>query len=541
MTFSPIAGRELLVAARNRRTFWVRLGMAGAAVLASLLIFVYISATGRGSAAAFFLFRILAWASFLFAVGSGIWLTADAIGGERRNGTLGLLFLTDLTGWDIILAKLITHGLTAVGAVVAAFPVMTVAWLFGGLTADDMLRTFLAVLNTLFVSLAVGLAMSAYPQRAGESLLLTGAWLGLGLVVLPILHYALARFGVPPDSRSWLDANLLTGFRTGAGLLMPLGKDDPTRYWRAFWAMHLIGWAALFFASWAVRRWAHVPETAPARLPRRLRRRLVPLWPASGFRVDLLDINPILGLIGTPPSLTLGVWLLVAMHSVSAVASWCAGLPPVGFFNFLFGGWFGSQPALHFAFAGFGVGVRALFAWHATEFFAEGRRSELLQTVCTTPMKDEAILRGVWLALTRTFRQPLTIAVALSVVPVLLYLWRPTGLYSPINPPPGVGATSRAMVLGAWVYWWLSLVADLAAMVWAGSFLSLWLARRQVAFGATFFLGAILPQMFFCVPSGLISLAVFLLARSQFRFGIRRLFVGERVAGERSWQPMLDD
>ena len=29
MTFSPIATRELLVAARNRRTFWVRLGMAG--------------------------------------------------------------------------------------------------------------------------------------------------------------------------------------------------------------------------------------------------------------------------------------------------------------------------------------------------------------------------------------------------------------------------------------------------------------------------------------------------------------------------------
>lgn len=540
MTFSPIAARELLVAARNRRTFWVRLGMAGAAVLTSFMVFVFISATGNGRGAAYFLFRILAWSSFLFAVGAGIWLTADAIGRERRDGTLGLLFLTDLTGWDIILAKLLTHGLTAVGAVVAAFPVMTVAWLFGGLTGDDMWRTFLAILNTLFVSLSIGLAMSAYPQRAGESLLLTATWLAIGMGFLPLVHYALARLGVPPQWRGWFDVNLLTGFRTGAGLLMPSGLADPTRFWRAFWAMHILGWGSLFFGSFAVRRWAHVPVSAPAPT-RRGRRWTLPLLPASGFRLDLLDINPILGLIGTPPALRVGLWILVALHSVAALASWAVGLPPVGFLNLLFAGWFQDQPALQLALAGFGLGVRALFAWHATEFFAEGRRSELLQTVCTTPMKDEAILRGLWLALDRTFRQPLIIAAVISLVPLGLYLWRPTGLYLPASPPPGVGETSRAMALGAWIYWWLSLFADLAAMVWAGAFLSLWLARRQVAFGVTFFLCAILPQLFVCVPSGLISLGVFLAARSQFRFGIRRLFVGERVPGERSWQPMIEE
>ena len=540
MTFSPVAARELVVAARNQRTFWVRLGMAGAAVFASLLIFVYISATGHGLAAAYLLFRSLAWASFLFAVAAGVWLTADAIGGERRDGTLGLLFLTDLSGWDIILAKLLSHGLTAVGGVVAAFPVMTVAWLFGGLTGDDMWRTFLAILNTLFVSLAIGLAMSAYPQRAGESLLLTTLWLALAIFIVPLIHFALARLGVPPDARSWLDGNLLTGFRTGAGLLSSGGQADPIRYWRAFWCMHLLGWAALFFAGWAVRRWAHEsvletpPETRPS--PRWLSRR-----PRRAFRADLLDINPILGLIGTPPAISFGVWCLVVLHTVSIAAAWCAGLPPVGFYNVLFGGWFGDQPALQLALGGFALGIRALFAWQATEFFAEGRRSELLQTVCTTPLKDAAILRGVWLALTRTFRRPLIVAVALSLIPLVLYLWRPTGLYSPLAAPAGVGTNARAIVVGAWFYCWLSLFADLAAMVWSGCFLSLWLARRQVAFGVTFFLGAILPQLFVCLPSALISLGVFLFARSQFRFGIRRMFVGERQAGERSWEPLLDD
>lgn len=540
MTFSPIAARELLVAARNRRTFWVRFGMAGAAVLASLGIFVFISATGQGRAAAFLLFRILAWASFVFALGSGIWLTADAIGGERRDGTLGLLFLTDLTGWDVILAKLMAHGLTAVGAVVAAFPVMTVAWLFGGLSGDDMLRTFLAILNTLFVSLAVGLAMSAYPQRAGESLLLTAIWLGIGALVLPAVHWVLGSFGVPASANRWFDANLLTGFRSGAGVLLAGGKADPTRYWRAFWCLQSVGWGSLLFASIAVRRWAQTLVPAREPQPPTGRRRFWML-PASGFRADLLDLNPILGLIGTPPALALGVWLLVAMHTIAALAAWAAGLPPVGFYNLLLGGWFQSQPALQLALTGFGFGVRALFAWQATEFFAEGRRSELLQTVCTTPIKDEAILRGVWLALARTFQLPLTVAAIASAVPVVLYIYRPTGLYVPGTAPVGVGTMARAVVVGAWVYWWLSLFADLAAMIWSGSFLSLWLARRQVAFGITFFLGALLPQFFICIPSGVISLGVFLLARSQFRFGIRRLFVGERLPGERSWQPMIEE
>ncbi|HQU46125.1 MAG TPA: hypothetical protein PK867_25150, partial [Pirellulales bacterium] len=40
-------------------------------------------------------------------------LTADCISSERREGTLGLLFLTDLRGHDVVLGKLVVAGLGA--------------------------------------------------------------------------------------------------------------------------------------------------------------------------------------------------------------------------------------------------------------------------------------------------------------------------------------------------------------------------------------------------------------------------------------------
>ena len=41
-------------------------------------------------------------------------LVADCLSRERREGTLGLLFLTPLTANDIVIAKGLSHGLRAV-------------------------------------------------------------------------------------------------------------------------------------------------------------------------------------------------------------------------------------------------------------------------------------------------------------------------------------------------------------------------------------------------------------------------------------------
>ena len=43
--------------------------------------------------------------SFIYSLVAGRRFTADCLSEEKREGTLGLLFLTDLKGYDVVLGK----------------------------------------------------------------------------------------------------------------------------------------------------------------------------------------------------------------------------------------------------------------------------------------------------------------------------------------------------------------------------------------------------------------------------------------------------
>jgi len=107
MTFLPIVDRELRVAARRRTTYLTRIGAAALVIL----IFGGLQVTQSFRGGPFFTlgqaqFFVLKWLGFLFACSAGLFLTSDALSEEKREGTLGLLFLTDLRGYDVVLASL---------------------------------------------------------------------------------------------------------------------------------------------------------------------------------------------------------------------------------------------------------------------------------------------------------------------------------------------------------------------------------------------------------------------------------------------------
>jgi hypothetical protein len=74
--------------------------------------------------------------------------TADCISSEKREGTLGLLFLTDLKGYSVILGKMLATSLNSFYALTAIFPVLAIPLLLGGippmLQCDTRLKLFLA-------------------------------------------------------------------------------------------------------------------------------------------------------------------------------------------------------------------------------------------------------------------------------------------------------------------------------------------------------------------------------------------------------------
>src|SRR5260370_3617695 len=86
------------------------------------------TATAQLSQGLFIAFGVMALGFCLLA---GIFLTADCLSEEKREGTLGLLFLADLKSYDVVLGKLIatsTHSVYGLLAVVSGVCVPPFMW-----------------------------------------------------------------------------------------------------------------------------------------------------------------------------------------------------------------------------------------------------------------------------------------------------------------------------------------------------------------------------------------------------------------------------
>ena len=163
MTWLPVVERELRVAARRpvtfRVRFWAVLGMLG--VLGWIM--VESSSTFRGtnpSQAGRQLLQPLSMLAFIFAISIGVIATSDSVSEEKREGTLGLLFLTDLKGYDVILGKLVAHSINAFYALVAILPILGMPLLMGGVTLTQFLKLIVALITAVVLSLSAGIFVS---------------------------------------------------------------------------------------------------------------------------------------------------------------------------------------------------------------------------------------------------------------------------------------------------------------------------------------------------------------------------------------------
>src|SRR5215471_2099926 len=171
VTFLPIVERELRVAARKRSTYWLRVvAVAIALVLGTGFMLISI-AGGVGTAhLGGGLFATLTWLALVPAIFAGLFFTSDALSEEKREGTLGFLFLTDLRGYDVASGKLLATSLRGSFAMLAFFPVLAITQLMGGVTGGEFWKTTLALLNVLFFSLSAGLLVSALSRDSQKAM-----------------------------------------------------------------------------------------------------------------------------------------------------------------------------------------------------------------------------------------------------------------------------------------------------------------------------------------------------------------------------------
>jgi len=220
MIVLAVIERELRASARHSFTYNLRMLGAGALVVVSFLFGInHGFAPTLGS-------ELLG--SLHFTLFCAIWilvplLTADCISRERREGTLGLLFMTRLQASDIVVAKGLAHGLRAVSLWLAVLPVVTIPFLLGGLSWGEALLSASINFSAICWALAAGLLASAWSK----------SWLRALCSAAVLSIFSLLTFGIGVGC-IW--ASLLTpGLFAGGGMWVPMPGGGATRVFQGQW------------------------------------------------------------------------------------------------------------------------------------------------------------------------------------------------------------------------------------------------------------------------------------------------------------------
>src|SRR4051812_46606110 len=98
MIFLSLARREASVACKKRRLYYIRIAMAAAMLIILAGFTLAPRVIGSGSE----MFQQISLVSFIYCIVAGAIRSFDTLSEEKREGTLGLLFLTDLSPTSVL-------------------------------------------------------------------------------------------------------------------------------------------------------------------------------------------------------------------------------------------------------------------------------------------------------------------------------------------------------------------------------------------------------------------------------------------------------
>ncbi len=183
MNVLPVITRELRTQARQPFTYWLRmLGLVAMIGAAGAFVMEHGLTPGSGGRLFAFLHATLLLSIWVLVPMS----VADCLSQERREGTLGLLLLTPLRPWDIVLAKAAAHALRAFTLWLVVLPVMALAFLQGGVGWREALLSASINFSSLCAAIGAGVLASSYSKQWLRALSLASIFSGLafGLVAV---------------------------------------------------------------------------------------------------------------------------------------------------------------------------------------------------------------------------------------------------------------------------------------------------------------------------------------------------------------------
>jgi hypothetical protein len=416
MNFLPVIARELQVQARRpalHRTRWIAAGV----VMSLWVVLMQLGGRSSPEDRGHLIFLTVGFLALGYVMLTGIFQTADCLSRERREGTLGLMFLTDLKGYDVVLGKLASTSLHSFYTFLAVVPVLSLTFLLGGMTWGEFWRVTLVLVATLYLSLAVGMFASAFSRDARVAM-------GGTLVLLVTVC------GVVPMLWWWTMTRNGSGVPASPGVLawgcppyaFRLALDDAyvtargaAEFWNCIATFLGLGSVGLAVASGVLpHSWQDHKNGKPAKAMLAGWPRVRPISPRQAEQQrKLRQERPLLWLAtrdGRPRRMaTLAFAVLLPI--------WGGLLFYVGFGNSA------SQPAAMLAALGITYGLhlllKCLIAAEASRLLIEDRQSGMVELLLVAPLAMEDIihaqLRGIW----RSFRRWAVILVVMNLTLIL--------------------------------------------------------------------------------------------------------------------------
>lgn len=375
MILLPVIERELRVAARARRTYRNRFFTA-LAVIGMLFWILKENSYTSQAAIGGVIFQSITNLSLVFALLAGLFHTADAISEEVREGTLGLLFLTDLRSIHIVLGKLVAHSIPALFALTTILPILAIPILLGGVTYGELARAALVLASALWLSLCAGMLASCLTRDDRGTLLINLFIVLLPTAIAPICGFTSASaFGA-------LDLAHAMNFAL-----------RPEEFWTAIAIQTVVPAFLLVLAAIQARRlWRERPRNADSE-------RRAAVWrdwstgaaeERRAWRMDLLAKNPALWLASRRRVRRALLWAILGAESIGLLWYFAGH----GRVDPLIG--IGASVLAHWA-------LKTAIAFAACRAFSEEAHSGAFELLFTTDLSAQQLILGHVRGLTRSF------------------------------------------------------------------------------------------------------------------------------------------
>jgi ABC-type transport system involved in cytochrome c biogenesis permease component len=449
MSVFPVIVRELRSQARQPLTHWLRIAGAVSVAAAAAVAFVGMQTIRRQAFGPMVIsnpiqaFGISLFGKMNLFMFATIWLfvpltTADALSRERREGTLPLLYLTELRSVGIVVGKSFVHLLRSISLFLTMAPWLMLPVVFGGVGLSDVKMAVLLDLAAVLLAHSAGLIASTIPRDWLKSVILAEVFAFILLLTMLYGHRAVLsnamRVGAPagitpatpafwtsgmgelwyflqPNQAGMIARTVLSlEFTTNGSLGEPdyrfvgRGAGNLDSHWQRMWrnltpaghAAWFLGVGGMLVAAgfvlvlatllgaWRVKRsWHDVP--APLLDSARRRKYFSPRFRVASLKRNLsraLTANPIGWLQNYSPSARLVKW------------AWCFSLIVVEIVLSA------NYDDLYRAQAGLGLILLLGLTFSATGSFREELETGAFELLLVTPLRERQIIlgrvRGLW-------------------------------------------------------------------------------------------------------------------------------------------------